>query len=210
MQALGARSVPVVAQGKRYIWAQNVRDLAAFLGMLDRVQASLPPDALVDRWLSVLRAAQRHVRQLSPDDLRQLVIPDRDRSVRMLAFHVFRIAEGYLQAVQDGWVHNPFNLEIEHSTPGFHEPVEIADYGETVIARLAQARDQLVQARPETSIASVTGPLQIFPALERSTWHSAQHARQLQFVLERSGITPDGPLTEREIGGLPLPERLFE
>jgi hypothetical protein len=45
---------------------------------------------------------------------------------------------------------------------------------------------------------------------ERSTWHSAQHARQLMHVLERFGIKPDGPLTQQDLAGLPLPERLFE
>ncbi|HEX9673735.1 MAG TPA: hypothetical protein VGA12_09905 [Burkholderiales bacterium] len=45
---------------------------------------------------------------------------------------------------------------------------------------------------------------------ERSTWHSAQHARQLIHVLERFGIEPDGRLTAEDLAGLPLPERLFE
>ena len=46
--------------------------------------------------------------------------------------------------------------------------------------------------------------------LERSTWHSAQHARQLTAVLERYGIDPVRRLTPQELAGLPLPERLFE
>jgi hypothetical protein len=46
--------------------------------------------------------------------------------------------------------------------------------------------------------------------LERSTWHSAQHSRQLIAVLERFGIEPDGRLTPQDLAGLPLPERLWE
>jgi len=45
---------------------------------------------------------------------------------------------------------------------------------------------------------------------ERSTWHSAQHTRQLAAVLERFNITPDKPLTKEDLAGLPLPERLWE
>jgi hypothetical protein len=45
---------------------------------------------------------------------------------------------------------------------------------------------------------------------ERSTWHSAQHARQLVALLERFGIKPERPLTSEELAGLPLPERLWE
>jgi hypothetical protein len=46
--------------------------------------------------------------------------------------------------------------------------------------------------------------------LERVTWHSAQHCRQLIAVLERMGIQADGPLTASDLAGLPLPERLWE
>jgi hypothetical protein len=45
---------------------------------------------------------------------------------------------------------------------------------------------------------------------ERSTWHSAQHARQLIAVLERFGIEPDGALSAEDLAGLPLPEGLWE
>jgi hypothetical protein len=45
---------------------------------------------------------------------------------------------------------------------------------------------------------------------ERSTWHSAQHVRQLIAVLERFGIEPDGKLTSDDLAGLPLPERIWD
>ncbi|MND04458.1 hypothetical protein D3C83_247310 [compost metagenome] len=45
---------------------------------------------------------------------------------------------------------------------------------------------------------------------ERSTWHSAQHSRQLADVLERFNIQPDRKLTPQDLAGLPLPERLYE
>jgi hypothetical protein len=46
--------------------------------------------------------------------------------------------------------------------------------------------------------------------LERSTWHSAQHARQIIAVLERFGIAPEGPLTAQDYAGLPMPAGLWE
>ena len=54
------------------------------------------------------------------------------------------------------------------------------------------------------------GPQTVHELLERSTWHSAQHVRQLIYVLERYGINPDGPLVGDDLAGLPLPEGLFE
>jgi hypothetical protein len=46
--------------------------------------------------------------------------------------------------------------------------------------------------------------------LERCTWHSAQHARQIIAVLEGFGIRPDEPLTEKDYAGLPMPKGLWE
>ena len=46
--------------------------------------------------------------------------------------------------------------------------------------------------------------------MERCTWHSAQHARQIMALLERFGIAPDGPLTAADYAGLPMPAALWE
>ena len=47
--------------------------------------------------------------------------------------------------------------------------------------------------------------------LERSTWHSAQHTRQLvRRSCNADGIEPNGRLTPDDVAGLPLPEGLWE
>jgi len=46
--------------------------------------------------------------------------------------------------------------------------------------------------------------------MERTAWHSAQHARQIMAVLESFGIPPHGPLTIEDYAGLPMPEGLWE
>jgi hypothetical protein len=46
--------------------------------------------------------------------------------------------------------------------------------------------------------------------LERSTWHSAQHARQLASVLRAAGIAIDHPLTDADYRDLPMPAGLWE
>ena len=46
--------------------------------------------------------------------------------------------------------------------------------------------------------------------LERSTWHSAQHARQIIVVLERLGVCVDRPLGEKDYAGLPMPAGVWE
>jgi hypothetical protein len=46
--------------------------------------------------------------------------------------------------------------------------------------------------------------------LERTTWHTAQHARQLMKLLTNAGISPNDPLGEKELSGLPLPDEIYD
>lgn len=87
---------------------------------------------------------------------------------------------------------------------------EIARYGETVIVRLQQWWDELADKSCRQKVKTFFGMQPIYMLYERSTWHSAQHARQLAAVLERLGIEPDGRLTADDLAGLPLPEGLWE
>ena len=54
------------------------------------------------------------------------------------------------------------------------------------------------------------GPQSGHDLLERTTWHAAQHLRQLYALAERLGITPPGPLPTDAFQGLPLPDALWE
>ena len=45
---------------------------------------------------------------------------------------------------------------------------------------------------------------------ERTVWHTGQHVRQVASLLEQAGITPDRPLSARDIRGLPLTEAIWD
>ncbi|MCY3671844.1 MAG: NrdH-redoxin, partial [Alphaproteobacteria bacterium] len=45
---------------------------------------------------------------------------------------------------------------------------------------------------------------------ERTTWHPAQHVRQLMLIHEMLGIETDGPLGAEDFRGLPLPEQVWD
>jgi hypothetical protein len=46
--------------------------------------------------------------------------------------------------------------------------------------------------------------------LERTTWHSGQHVRQLVMVLETLGIAPEKPPTREMFAGLPMPDKVWD
>ena len=45
--------------------------------------------------------------------------------------------------------------------------------------------------------------------MERTTWHCAQHLRQIYWLLERMGVRADSPLTDADLEGLPLPRDVW-
>ena len=85
-----------------------------------------------------------------------------------------------------------------------------ATYGEGVKLRLQRWWDDLSDRGCEQPVTTFFGVHPLHLLFERSTWHCAQHARQLIAVLERFGIEPDGRLSTTDLAGLPLPERLWE
>ena len=206
----GVRNVPVVARGESYVFGQNLEDVAEFVGLQGTGHTPLPPEELISRWMNVLRAAQRLIRQIPDDKMSERVIPNRDRAIRLLAHHVFRIGEAFLETVMDGKEYAAQHANVPPAEGTHMTGREVAEYGEGVIKRLEGWWARLEDKSGSQTLKTYYGPQPLHTLLERSTWHSAQHGRQLAAVLERYGITPDRPLTAQELSGLPLPERLWE
>jgi glutaredoxin len=205
---MGVRSVPVVARGREYVFAQALEDVSRFVGREFRADR-LPPEALMDKWLHVLAAAQRYVMQFPRARLSERATPGRDRSIRDLACHVYQIPEAFLDAVENG---NPELAQHYNAPPpaGVQTPEQIRAFGQAIAQRLAAWWARLPDKSCRQTVTTYYGERPLHELLERSTWHSAQHVRQLIAVLERFGIAADGALTAKDYAGLPLPAGLWE
>jgi hypothetical protein len=205
------RNVPVVARGDQFVFGQNLEDVAEFVGLQGGTgHTPLPPEQLIGKWLNVLRTAQRYLRQMPDSRLNELVIDNRPRSIRLMGHHVFRIGEAYLETAVDGVEYATQLANVPPKDGTFTTGEEIARYGDTVIARLEKWWKELPDKSCQQKVKTFFGMQPLHLLYERSTWHSAQHTRQLAAVLERFNITPDKPLTKEDLAGLPLPERLWE
>ena len=208
LAALGVKTVPVVARGREFVFAQALEDVSRFIGKEFSAQR-LPAEMLIQRWLKILHAAQRHVRQIPADRLSERAVQSRDRSIRDLAYHVYQIPDAFLQAVEDG---------VEDLTSVYNAPPpahvtdvdDIAAYGSGVEKRLAAWWAQLKDKSARQTVKTYYGVRPLHELLERCTWHSAQHARQIIAVLERLGVKPEAPLTAADYAGLPMPKGLWE
>ncbi|MEO8443263.1 MAG: DinB family protein [Betaproteobacteria bacterium] len=203
--------MPVVARGDQFVFGQNLEDVAEFVGLQGGTgHTPLPPEQLIGKWLNVLRAAQRFLRQMPDARLHELVIDNRPRSIRLMGHHVFRIGEAYLETAVDGVEYATQLANVPPTDGTFMTGEEIARYGDTVIERIEQWWDGLPDKSCQQKVKTFFGMQSLHLLYERSTWHSAQHTRQLAAVLQRFNITPDKPLTKDDLAGLPLPERLWE
>ncbi len=205
LAGLGAQSVPVVVQGKRFVFAQDLGDLARFIGVeFDRAQ--LPPAELVRKLDLILAAAQRYLGQFPAADLEE-GLPGRERTILDLGYHIFVIPAAFLDAAHGARL----TFDYFERTPGpdMRSAAQVAAYGQSV-------RDAL-QAWWRAADAGRLGTLDTYygihpteRVLERTAWHAAQHARQLMALLEQRGISPDGALGAAELDGLPLPEGVYD
>lgn len=210
LTALGIRKIPAVAKGKEYVFGQNLEDVARFVGLSGTGHKPLPPAELVTRWITVLRAAQRYIRQIPEDHLGDRVIPNRDRPIRLLAHHVFRIGEAFVETMTEGKEYAEYHAQQPPAEGTMRNGAEIVDYGDQVIRRIEDWWRTAGDTPPQQPVKTYYGDQPLHELLERSTWHSAQHGRQLMAVLERLGIAPNGPLAPEQLAGLPLPDRLWE
>ena len=207
---LGARTVPVLTKGDQHIFCQNLEDVAEFVGLQGAGHTPLSPPALMAKWTAVLRAAERYVRQIPDERLGERVIDNRDRSIRLLTHHIFRIGEAFLEVAVDGVEYWAQLANVPPQEGTFTTGESIAAYGRHVIERLENWWSHLEDKSCQQKVKTFYGTPPMHQLFERSTWHSAQHARQLIAVLERFGIEPDGRLTAEDLTGLPLPEGLWE
>jgi len=210
MLKLGVRNLPIVAKGDQYVLGQNLEDVAEFVGLQGTGHTPLPPPEIMRKWIKVLRAAQRYVRQLPAPTLQEPVIPNRPRSIRLMGHHIFRIPEAYLETVVDGAEYVAQAGSAPPADTQGNSGEDLARYGEDIIARLEQWWNALADKSCRQTIRTYYGEQRLHLLLERCAWHSAQHTRQLIAVLERLGLEPDQRLSSDDLAGLPLPERLWE
>jgi hypothetical protein len=205
---LGVRTVPVVAKGDKFVFGQMLESVAEFVGIAGTGQPKLPAEQLVPRFRIILEVAKRLIAQVPNERLHERVIPNRDRTILVLCHHMFRIAESFIEA----WDGAEYTVQLANIPPAedIQTVQQIVSYGDAVRAKFDGWWEGVENKSCRKILATFFGPCPAHDLLERSTWHTAQHCRQLADVLTRFSIAPDRPLTPAQLAGLPLPERLYE
>jgi glutaredoxin len=207
--ALGVRHVPVVSMGTEYAFGQDIADVARFVGVDLGGARRLAPEVLVQKWLAILTENQGFMRAMPAARLAQPPVPNRPISTLSHGYHVFRIGEAFLDTFagrDPDWHQNA--MKFPEAQIGSGE--DAARYGDEVKARLAGWWRDCPDKSLSGMVTTFQGEQSAHWFLERSTWHSGQHARQIADVLERAGLPQDTSRLVAALEGLPLPERLWE
>ena len=198
--------VPAVAVGEQIVHGWNPPALAALVGVPYSDRPQLSPPELAARLDRILEATQRALRPVSAERLRTTA-PDRDRTLGDIGYHIFRLSLGFRDAAREKRF--PVAWLLEAAPAEMRDGAALARYGETVRAQLSD----WFAAHPGQPFSVVVqtyyGAQSLHALLERTSWHAAQHLRQVYALLEAVGLTPEQPLSDEDYVGLPLPDSVW-
>ncbi|MBF0278425.1 MAG: DinB family protein [SAR324 cluster bacterium] len=202
---LGVKSTPVVSRGNRFVHGLVLSEVADFVGV--SLEAStLPPEQLFAKLNIILSKAQSSVRQI-PQNKLESKIPDRDRTMKELSNHIFKISQAFLEAASEsGLTETTLNAAPAES---MKTADDIADAGKTVQQDFQEWAERAGDVDFHKKVGTYYGEQILHELLERTCWHSAQHLRQLMKMLESYQIKPSHPLTDSDLAGLPLPQEVW-
>lgn len=188
--------------------ARFLADVACLAGIAWGGAKILPVAELQKRLMAILAGAQRFLHQL-PDNQLSTLLPNRPRSYAQLTYHIFNIADAFLEHEQG----IPLTYESYNRVPSRdrQDKAALAAYGRDVqhcpdAWFAGSGRSSAYQASANVYYGKQT----LHDFLERTTWHAGQHARQFMWVTEKLGIALYRPLGPDVFRGLPMPERVWE
>jgi hypothetical protein len=199
-------SVPALAVGDRVAHGWNPQAYARLLGVAYTPPRRLSPPELAQRLDRVLEATHALVRGFDQARLDHRP-PERDRTVRDLAYHVFRLSLACIEGMDRG--HLPHAWLGETAPGDLVDGPAVARYGALVRGRLQGWFAGAGEDEYARVVDAYYGPQTGHELLERTTWHAAQHLRQLHVLAGRLGVRrPETPPDEL-FADLPMPAALW-
>lgn len=190
--------MPIVARDGRFVAGIDLGLVSEFLQIPYDPEPALPVEVLKGRLGHILATAARLTGQIPSENLTDK-LTNRDRTLLSLANHIVQIAVGFVEmaAGRQRTVRAGGGTDLDREA--------LAERSRTLEDEVAG-----LVLDPSRPVSTYQGPFTMHGALERCTWHTAQHTRQLAMVLEGLNIEPDAPLGSDDLAGLPVPEKVWD
>ena len=192
--------------GDRAAHGWNPPAYAELLGIPYSETTKLAPAVLAQRLDIVLDTNQKLMR-IVPDRHMNWRPPERNRTLRNLGYHVFRLSLAFVDGMDMGEF--PESWLLDEAPDDLPDGPSIARYGALVRGRISGWFEGASPSEFQRVIKVYYGPQSGHDLLERTTWHAAQHLRQLYVLSERLQIAPPVPMPVDAFKGLPLPDALW-
>jgi hypothetical protein len=206
LKRLGVPRVPAVTVGDRAVHGWNPAAYAELVGIDYQPVTKLSPSVLAGRLDRVLAATEALVREI-PDDRMEWTPPERNRPLADLGYHIFRLSLGFAEGVdRDSF---PETVHTETAPADLRTGEAVARYGALVRGRLSgwfagAGHDEYARV-----VNTYWGPVVAHDLLERTTWHAAQHLRQLYILAARIGVKPPVAEPVEAYTDLPMPSAIW-
>ena len=212
LAARGIRGAPIVSRGNRFVYAQSLEIVNEFLNITEELPKR-ETEFLFKKWISLLNTGIGYLETCPPEELRANVLPGRDRPVGELAYHAFQIVDAFLHCMKSGereWLDRAsgaVKMDVALSKPLL---LDFARKTTTELERYwndgaTEYKDVDASDRPFEGDLRTTHEF-----LDRSSWHSAQHLRQVATVLTRDGVALVPAWGDDMVKGLGVPNALWQ
>ncbi len=206
MEQLGIKLVPATVLGEQVVHGWNP---AALAEMFDIEFSDIPylnPEELAELLDSILYNNQHLIKKVPADKL-DLKYPGRDRALRDLSWHIFRLSLAFVDCMEQGkfeadWLR-------EDSPPDIVTGVDVADYGDRSRKRITEWMQSAPPETFQTVAHTYYGDITVHQLLERTSWHAGQHLRQVYDLLETSTFLPANSLPMELFEGLPMLDEVW-
>jgi hypothetical protein len=218
-ESLGLR-IPSAVLGDEGVAGIDLEGIARLIGVDYAAPAILSPGVLKIKYDEISAVVVELVDQVPEEDF-DIRIEELGRTVRALMLHIVIIMRGFVAIEEtnvftDGWDFMPayvgWHERLTGGTVSKEALIELAVISRTALDTWWQrvgfddSFDRVVESKKKDQTSYWT----LHTAFERAVWHTAQHTRQLQFILgEKFGLEPRVRLSGDVLLGLPLPDALY-
>ena len=196
---------PAIRVGERFANGLNLNEVADLLGVEYNVPPPLPPTELYDRYLAIQEVFAK-VLAIAPEGFLQRTLPGRNRDMTDVAVQVSAVMRCFLVAYETGKYDDSFHYRPDD----VRTIADLKARADKTLELFMKWWDQEGFDDPlDNVVDTYWGHHTLHEVFEREVWHSAQHLRQLVYVLDEIGVKHDFDL-EPLIVGLPMPKRIHD
>ncbi len=198
--------VPIVRRGEEWADGKDLANVAELVG-IEYDAEPLPVEELYRRLTVLLETTQEYL-PLLPDEELETHIPNRPRSYADLVQHIFSLPDVFL--MHEAGVPMEGVPRMEHHWDHYSKTA-LRTYGSSVQGRLDDWFESAGGSCDWSETADVFwGQPTKHEFFERTLWHTGQHVRQLEWILEEVlDIELEDPLDPELWDGLPMPEKVW-